>query len=89
MGNYEIKASSSIAKDWQKMESELPEAMDECKKFLQRSPANRLQSGGKLKKLQGKHKGKLQYDIDDSHRVWYEVDKKKRIITVKYIGSHP
>lgn len=63
--------------------------MERCKQFLRESPLNRLKSGGRLKKLKGKQQGVLQYDVDDSHRVWYEVDNKDHIVEIKYIGSHP
>jgi len=89
MGMYEIKSSRSIAKDWRKLEENFPDVMEKCKKFLQESPLVRAKSGGKLKKLRGKQQGFLQYDIDDSNRVWYEVDNKEHIVEVKYIGSHP
>ncbi len=89
METYEIKCSSSIAKDWYKLQDSLPDAMERCKKFLQESPLNRFESGGRLKKLKGKQEGFLQYDIDYSHRVWYKVDNEEHIVEIKYIGSHP
>ena len=89
MEPYEIKCSNSVAKDWYKLQDDLPDAMERFKKFLQESPLNRLESGGRLKKLKCKQKGVLQYDIDYGHRVWYKVDIKEHIVEVKYIGSHP
>jgi mRNA-degrading endonuclease RelE of RelBE toxin-antitoxin system len=89
METYEIRSSRSIAKDWRKLEESFPDVMEKCKKFLQESPLDRSKSGGKLKKLKGKQQGFLQYDIDDSNRVWYEVDKKEHIVAVKYVGCHP
>lgn len=89
METYEIKCSKSVAKEWYKLKDSLPDAMDECKEFLRASPLDRLKSGGKLKKLKGGQQGILQYDIDNSHRVWYVVDNKEKIVEVKYIGSHP
>ena len=89
METYEIRASRSVAKDWRKLEENFPDAMEKCKKFLRESPLDRAKSGGKLKKLRGKQQGFLQYDIDDSNRVWYEVDNKEHIVGVKYIGPHP
>ena len=89
METYKIKCSNSVSRDWYKVEEDLPDAMERCKKFLQTSPSDRLKSGGRLKKLKGKQNGILQYDIDDSHRVWYVVDKKERIVEIKYIGTHP
>ena len=89
METYEIRSSRSIAKDWKKLEENFPDAMEKCKKFLKESPLDRAKSCGKLKKLKSKPQGFLQYDIDDSNRVWYEVDNKEHIVEVKYIGSHP
>jgi mRNA-degrading endonuclease RelE of RelBE toxin-antitoxin system len=89
MPKYQIKASTSIAKKWQAMEKILPEAMGRCTEFLQQSPLDRTKSGGKLKKLKGKLRGILQYDIDDSNRVRYEVDDKEQAVLIKYIGPHP
>jgi len=86
---YDIKASRSVAKDWQKWEEALPDALKVCKLYLQKSPSDRLRSGGKLKKLKGKQQGILQYDLDDDHRVLYEVDKRNKVVTIKYIGPHP
>lgn len=89
METYEIKCTTSVAKEWRKLQDKLPDAMERCKKFLQGSPLNRLESGGRLKKLKGKQQGVLQYDINDSYRVWYEVDNKKHLVEIKYIGNHP
>jgi mRNA-degrading endonuclease RelE of RelBE toxin-antitoxin system len=89
METCEIRSSRSVAKDWKKLEENFPDAMEKCKKFLQESPLDRAKSNGKLKKLRGKYQGFLQYDIDDSNRVWYVVDNKERIVEVKYIGPHP
>jgi mRNA-degrading endonuclease RelE of RelBE toxin-antitoxin system len=87
MANYEIKASKSVAKDWAKLEKNLPDGLDDCKKFLQENPLNRLKASGKLKKLKGSRDGTLQYDIDDCNRVWYKVDSKQHIVEIKYIGN--
>lgn len=89
MAMFEVRSSKSVAKDWREMEEKLPDAMRQCKKFLQESPLDRLVSGGKLKKLKGKLKGFLQYDIDNSHRVWYVVKNEEHVVEIKYIGPHP
>ena len=44
---------------------------------------------GKVKELHGRYKGVMQYDIDNSHRVMYRVDKAERIVYIQYIGPHP
>jgi mRNA-degrading endonuclease RelE of RelBE toxin-antitoxin system len=87
MASYEIKASKSVAKDWAKLEKNLPGGLGDCKKFLQENPLNRLKSNGKLKKLKGSRDGTLQYDIDEGNRVWYKVDNKQHIVEIKYIGN--
>jgi mRNA-degrading endonuclease RelE of RelBE toxin-antitoxin system len=90
MKAYEIRCSKSMVKSWSKLEDSLPAStMEECRKFLQEYPLDRLKSGGKLKKLKGKLKGILQYDIDDNNRVHYEVDNTEFVVYIKYIGSHP
>lgn len=89
MGMYTIRSSKSVARDWRALEDKLPGAMAQCKRFLQESPLDRLASGGKLKKLKGKLKGVLQYDIDSSHRVWYVVQNEEHVVEIKYIGPHP
>jgi len=71
------------------LETEIPEATHRCKLFLEKTPEDRLKSGGKLKKLKGRFKDILQYDITDEARVWYEVDRKQRLVRVKYCGHHP
>ncbi len=86
---FTITSSRSVAKDWHELEDKLPDAMGQCKRFLQESPLDRLASGGKLKKLKGKLKGLLQYDIDNSHRVWYVVMSEEHSVEIKYIGPHP
>ena len=56
-------------------------------KYLEESPQDRLRSYGKLKKLKGKLKGILQYDLTDRYRVHYQVDTIERIVCVEYIGQ--
>lgn len=87
---YQIKLRRNAAeKGWKTLEENYPEAMDRCRKFLEFSPLDRLASNGKLKKLHGELTGLLQYDVTDSARVWFTVDRKKRIVYVEYAGSHP
>ena len=90
MQRYEIKAkNNSVEKAWYTLEENLPEVMERCKNFLEESPLDRLKSGGRLKKLKGKLKGILQYDITDSDRVQYIVDSGCHIVYIEYIGKHP
>jgi hypothetical protein len=44
---------------------------------------------GKVKKLKGKLKGLLQYDVNYSDRVWYWVDRENNVVWVEYAGPHP
>ena len=90
MNNYRIKVkNSSVEKAWYALFETNPEAMERCAAFLEQTPQDRPASGGKLKKLKGRHKGILQYDITDRLRVWYKVDNKDRNVLIEYIGEHP
>jgi mRNA-degrading endonuclease RelE of RelBE toxin-antitoxin system len=88
---YEIVFQNSrIEKDWISLEAEFPERMNQCENFLSSSPTDRRQAVDKLKKLKGKYKGILQYDVTkDDVRVWYRVDKRKGLVIIKYAGHHP
>jgi mRNA-degrading endonuclease RelE of RelBE toxin-antitoxin system len=88
---YEVVfQSNKVEKQWLALESEFPDRMAQCKSFLTSSPTDRRQADNKLKKLQGKFKGILQYDVTkDDARVWYRVDKKVQQVIVKYAGHHP
>ena len=60
------------------------------KKFLINNPEDRRKALGILKKLHGRHKGTLQYDITKNDaRVWYFVDRKEKLVLIKYAGHHP
>jgi mRNA-degrading endonuclease RelE of RelBE toxin-antitoxin system len=90
MTGYEIRLRNNAAlKNWRLLSEELPEQMERLKQFLQENPENRLLSKGKLKKLKGKLKGILQYDLTDSYRVHYRVATAGHIVYVEYIGPHP
>jgi len=71
------------------LEKEIPEAIERTEGFLKKTPEDRLKSGGKLKKLKGRLKGILQYDITDEARIWYTIDRKQRMVCIKYVGHHP
>ena len=86
---YRIELKERLQENWEALEREVPAAIERCKNFLKKSPANRLKSRGKLKKLKGRFKGILQYDITDEARVWYRVDLKNRIVYIEYVGHHP
>ena len=89
-GKYQIKLErSSAERGWHSLEEESPSAMDKCRQFLEEMPANFLMSRGKAKRLKGKLKWLSQYDVTDSARVRYWVDKTDKIVYVEYAGPHP
>ena len=55
--------------------------------FLRNTPELRIP--GKGKKLKGKLRGLLQYNVNYSDRVQYWVDKERGIVWVEYAGPHP
>ena len=58
--------------------------------FLRNNPEDRSKAAGLLKKLKGRYKGILQYDITKNDaRVWYRVDRKENLVMIKYAGNHP
>lgn len=88
---YNIACQSNrIEKDWLSLEKEFPDRVLDCKNFLKNSPEDRNKALGILKKLKGRFKGILQYDITKNDaRVWYRVDREKNLVIIKYAGHHP
>jgi mRNA-degrading endonuclease RelE of RelBE toxin-antitoxin system len=88
---YEIVLSSNaIKKDWDALCEAFPDRMQECKEFLRNNPEDRSKALGKLKKLKGSREKILQYDVTkDEYRVWYKVNKRDKIVVIKYAGAHP
>jgi len=85
-----VLESNRIQKDWDALEQEFPERMRDCKNFLRNNPEDRAEAVGRLKKLKGTYEGYLQYDVTkDDARVIYRVDKKEKIVVIKYAGHHP
>ncbi len=79
-----------VEQDWSALEKELPERVANCKEFLCNNPEDRRKAIGILKKMKGRYKGILQYDITKNDaRVWYVVDKKQGEVKIKYAGHHP
>jgi mRNA-degrading endonuclease RelE of RelBE toxin-antitoxin system len=79
-----------VQKAWLALEKEFPERVADCKRFLKNNPEDRSQALGILKKLRGRFLGILQYDITkDDARVWYRVNRKERLVIIKYAGHHP
>jgi mRNA-degrading endonuclease RelE of RelBE toxin-antitoxin system len=90
MPKYQIFFSNHKAeKNWHSLEAQMPDKMAELKSFLQDNPNDRSKAPGKLKKLRGRLKRFLQYDITDSYRIWYQVDSSDKAVYVEYIGLHP
>ena len=85
-----IYQNGRVERDWIALEKEFPERVAECKEFLCNNPEDRRKAIGILKKLKGRYKGILQYDITkDDARVWYRVDRRERLVIIKYAGHHP
>ena len=55
-----VLESNSIQKDWDALEQEFPDRMNDCKDFLINNPEDRTKAIGILKKLKGVYKGILQ-----------------------------
>jgi mRNA-degrading endonuclease RelE of RelBE toxin-antitoxin system len=86
---YTIRVNNQTLDGWQKLCASCPEEMDNLKRFLKNHPDNLRVTGGKAKKLKGRLKQYIQYDVTYSHRVWYKVDKKSKTVIVDYAGPHP
>ena len=90
---YEIVLESNrIRKDWDAILKEFPEKMHDCIEFLKNNSEDRNKAVGSLKKLKGNFQKKrlMQYDISkDDARVIYRVDRKNKLVVIKYAGHHP
>ncbi len=79
-----------VERDFLALEKEFPERVARCKEFLCNNPEDRSKAIGILKKLQGRYRGILQYDVTkDDARVWYRVERKENLVLIKYAGHHP
>ena len=63
--------------------------MNVLKDLLKKQPDNLLSTHGKAKKLKGRLKKYIQYDVTYSGRVRYYIDKKNSRVIVDYAGPHP
>jgi len=89
MPQYRIICKNhNVEKCWRSYEEQMPDKMAEIKTFLEENPTDRSKAPGKVKKLKGRLKRFLQYDITDSDRMWYEVDPNEKVVYVEYIGPH-
>ncbi len=85
-----VYENGRVERDWLALQSEFPERVADCREFLCNHPEDRSKAIGVLKKLKGRHKGKLQYDITKNDaRVWYRVNRKEKLVIIKYAGHHP
>lgn len=83
---YEVRLRKKARKGWQDICARDPQGAAETLRFLQTTPEQRIP--GKVKKLKGKLKGLLQYDVNYSDRVQYWVDKRNKTVWVEYAGPH-
>lgn len=88
---YEIQfASNKTLRNWDTLKEKFPDRMKTCESFLINNPEDRSKAIGILKKLRGRYKGILQYDITkDDYRVWYRVNRNDNTVVIAYAGSHP
>lgn len=74
---------------WQALCERNPEEMQQLKTLLKKYPDNLLATNGKAKKLKGRLKEYIQYDVTFGDRVRYKIDKKNKLVIVDYAGPHP
>ena len=87
---YKITLNNKAAlKGWKTLEENSPEALAKCRHFLVYTPLDIFSTGGKVKRLKGGWKGLMQYDVTDSARVHYWVDRRNHVVYVEYAGPHP
>ena len=84
---YEVVLRHSAKKGWRDICALDPNGAAETLHFLQNTPEMRIP--GKVKKLRGKLRGLLQYNVNYSDRVQYWVDKERGTVWVEYAGPHP
>ena len=84
---YEVRLRKKTRKGWQGICARDHQGALEALRFFQTTPGRRV--SGKVKKLKGKLKGLLQYDVNYRDRVQYWIDKENNIVWVEYAGPHP
>ena len=85
-----VFVNKRVKGDWEKLSQQFPERVEACRQFLENNPEDRRQAIGVLKKLHPPYEGILQYDITkDNYRVWYRVDRERKLVIIKYAGAHP
>jgi mRNA-degrading endonuclease RelE of RelBE toxin-antitoxin system len=88
-GGYEVRLNNSVLAGWKKLEEYYPEEMKALLVLLRTEPDNLRITNGKTKKLKGRLREYLQYDVSFSDRVRYTINKKRRLVLVEYAGPHP
>ena len=73
---YEIRVNKQTLDGWNELFANHPEEMNVLKDLLKNQPDNLLSTYGKAKKLKGRLKKYIQYDVTYSGRVRYHIDKK-------------
>ena len=86
---YEIRVNNQTLDGWKELSRAHPEEMEDLKHLLKNSPDNLRITNGKAKKLKGRLKDYIQYDVTYGDRVWYRIDKKNKAVIVEYAGPHP
>ena len=75
---YEIQLRKKTRKGWQGICARDPQGAEQLLQFLRTIPDRQVP--GKVKKLRGKLKGLLQYDVNYSDRVQYWIDKETNVV---------
>lgn len=86
--NYNLKYSRRARKGLKKLPTAKGEEVRRIiREYLAVNPLERIPH--KTKGLHGSYKGFYQYDVDDSNRIIYSVNKDERVVYIDIIGSHP
>jgi hypothetical protein len=89
MPQYQIFFKNrNVEKCWRSYEAQMTDKMADIRKFLEENPKDRSKAPGKLKKLRGRLKQLLQYDLTASDRIWYEVVLDEKSVYIVRIGPH-
>ena len=86
--NYTIQQSRRARKGLKKLPpAKRKEVNRIINEYLAVSPLVRIPH--KTKGLHGEYEGAYQYDVDDSNRIIYWVNKDEKTVYIDVIGSHP
>ncbi|MBU0567828.1 hypothetical protein KJ693_05065 [bacterium] len=84
---YKVVRRKAVKKGWLDICARDPKGAAEVLQFLETTPELRVP--GKVKKLRGRLKGLLQYDVNYKDRVQYWVNKSEGKVMIEYAGPHP